>query len=241
MSDFVLVHGAWQTSSAWEDVESGLRDAGHGAWAVPLIGCAAEQVTRADITVTSMAAHLAGDVKDQDRGALVLVGHAEAAPIVQLAAAALSDRVRRVVIVGGPLLESGESIASVNPARYAVPAALGAQDPNRAAMLPEPVWRTDFAGNAPDTSWNGRFRSLACPVGWLSDRPDLDPFWELYRLGVLPVSYVVLADDPYAALYEDMARERLLDPVTATARGPLAAPCTHPGPVADALVTASRW
>lgn len=236
MTDFVLVHGAWQTSGAWEDVESVLHSARHATWAVPLIGCSADQATRSGITATSMASHLIGDLKDQDHDALVLVGHAEAAPLVQLAAAALPDRVRRVVIVGGPLLRSGESIASVNPTRYAALADAGATHPDRTAELPEPVWRDEFAGDAPSTSWSGRFRPLACPAGWLTDLPDLDPFWDLHRLGVLPVGYVTLGDDPHASLYETMAQQRLLAPVIATVAGPLAAPCTDPGPLAAALV-----
>lgn len=237
MTDFVLVHGAWQNSSAWEDVESALHNARHRAWAVPLIGCSAEQVTRVGMTATSIAAHLIGDLKDQDRDGLVLVGHAEAAPLVQLAAAALPDRVRHVVIVGGPVLRSGESLASVNPERYAALAAAGR--PDGTAEMPEPRWRAEFTGNAPATRWRIGFRPLACPTGWLTDRPELEPFWDLHRLGTMPTSYVVLADDPHAPLYEAMAQQCLRNPVIATVPGPLAAPCTDPGPLAAALVAVS--
>jgi hypothetical protein len=196
-------------------------------------------MTRAGITATSMAAHLIGDVKEQGRDALVLVGHAEAAPIVQLTAAALAHLVRRVVIVGGPLLVSGESLASMSPDRYAALAADGEDRDDKTAELPEALWHSDFANDTPASSWRGRFRSAACPVGWLTDRPELDPFWDLHRLGVLPVSYVALGEDRYAQRYEAIARERLREPVTATVPGPLAAPCTQPGPLAAALLAVS--
>jgi pimeloyl-ACP methyl ester carboxylesterase len=238
--NFALVHGAWQTSQAWEDVESALVSAHNAVWTVPLIGCSDQPANRTGITLTSMAALLAGDLKDQDRGALVLVGHAEAGPLVQLAAAALPDRVRRVVIVGGPVLRTGESIASVHPERYAAVAATGADRADQTAALDEAVWQHEFAGGAPPATWRGRFRSLGCPAGWLTDRPELEPFWDLHRLAVLPVSYISLRDDPAAPLYDALA-QRLTDPVTATVPGPLAAPLTDPSPLAAALVAVSRW
>jgi pimeloyl-ACP methyl ester carboxylesterase len=240
VTNFVLVHGAWLKEDAWEDVVSQLASVGHAAWAVPLLGTSDAEADRDGITLTRLAALLAGDLKDEDRDGLVLVGHAEAAPIVQLAAAAVPDLIRRVVIVGGPVLNTGESIAEVHPARYATAVAAGRQRPDQTAVLDELVWQSTFAGGAPASTWQGRFRSLGCPLGWLTDRPEMEPWWQLHRLGVLPASYVALRDDPARLLYERLAN-RLDLPLTATAPGPQAAPLTDYGPLAAALVAVAEW
>src|SRR6202012_3727892 len=81
---FLLVHGGWQGGWCWDQVAGRLRAGGHEGRGPTLAGHGPGPDDRFDITATDMARRLADDLRAQDLGNLIAVGHSGGGPIIQL-------------------------------------------------------------------------------------------------------------------------------------------------------------
>ncbi|TWD72493.1 pimeloyl-ACP methyl ester carboxylesterase [Kribbella amoyensis] len=112
MANFVLVPGAWLGAWAWDEVAGLLRADGHGVYAVTLSGLAdrfgpgAEEVGQAQHVADIVAV-----VEDNDLHDVVLAGHSYAGIPAGQAAAAIGERLRRMVYVDANVPIDGCSFA----------------------------------------------------------------------------------------------------------------------------------
>ncbi|GAB3835470.1 alpha/beta fold hydrolase [Kribbella italica] len=110
MADFVLVPGAWLGAWAWDEVADLLEAAGHDVHPVTLTGLA--ELHRADSAQTPQAQHVADIVGVADKlSDVVIVGHSYSGIPAGQAAAALGDRLRRVVYLDSNIPVDGQSFA----------------------------------------------------------------------------------------------------------------------------------
>lgn len=119
MTTYVLIHGAWHGGWCWREVAAELRTAGHTVVAPTLTGLAerAGQLTPdvgLDTHVRDVRAAATAAGRD-----VVLVGHSYGGMAVVGAAARLSDRLRRLVVVDGFVPERGETALELLPERAA--------------------------------------------------------------------------------------------------------------------------
>ncbi|MGC1212466.1 MAG: alpha/beta hydrolase [Micromonospora sp.] len=106
--DILLIAGLWLDGSAWDEVAPQLERLGHRP--VPLTlpgqGDGSSSATLDDQVATVLAA------VDAASGPPVVVGHSAAATLAWLAADARSERVARVVLIGGFPSADGEQYAA---------------------------------------------------------------------------------------------------------------------------------
>ncbi len=109
MTRFVLVHGSWSDSAAWNGVAARLRSAGHQAAApdLPSHGSDSTPAPQASldgyaVAIAKAAAMLGGPV--------VLVGHSMAGTVISIVAEQDPDLAEHLVYVAAFLLPSGQSL-----------------------------------------------------------------------------------------------------------------------------------
>ncbi|GAA1898212.1 alpha/beta fold hydrolase [Lapillicoccus jejuensis] len=114
MSTYVLVPGAWLGGFAWERVVPALLDAGHDVRPVTLpgLGNRADEAAEREIGLQDHVDDLVRLVQGQDLTDVVLVGHSYSGIPTSLAALALGDRVRRLVLVDANVPEAGRPFVS---------------------------------------------------------------------------------------------------------------------------------
>lgn len=124
----VLVHGAWHGGWCWERVEPVLRAAGHAVYSPTLSGLAerASLLTRE----TSLETHIADIVAvlvENDLHQVMLVGHSYGGMVISGVAAALPERMGRLVFLDAFVPQAGDSAMTLLPppraAHYAESAA----------------------------------------------------------------------------------------------------------------------
>lgn len=128
MSDFVLVHGAYQGGWIWKFVAERLRAAGHRVYAPSLDGCAERRSQlRAGIDTESHAQEIADLLFYEDLRDAVLVGTSSGGMVVAAAAERARERVGRLVFADALALLDGEKIREVvtRPALVNTEIALG--------------------------------------------------------------------------------------------------------------------
>lgn len=111
MATFVLVHGSWQGSWAWERLEPLLQAHGHATIAVDLPGNGHAPVPDGPVTLDLLAEHVSA-VVDRAPPPVVLVGHSGGGIVVAETAERRPDALAATVYVCAFLLRSGESIES---------------------------------------------------------------------------------------------------------------------------------
>jgi pimeloyl-ACP methyl ester carboxylesterase len=106
---FVLVHGAWQGSWAWETIIPRLKAAGHRAVAVDLPGNGHDDTPPADVNVDRYARHIAAMI-DRIDGPVVLVGHSMGGTAVAQACELRPERIALAIYLAAFLLPDGMSV-----------------------------------------------------------------------------------------------------------------------------------
>lgn len=136
---YVLVHGAWHDSRAWDRVVPLIEAAGHRVFAPDLTG----HGSKADRLGPDVGldTHV-GDVVDLIRAGgltdVVLVGHSYAGMVITGVANEIPEHIARLVYVDGMVPEDGESAVDVMPVtQYMIDAAAGSDEPWRIPPLPE--------------------------------------------------------------------------------------------------------
>ena len=114
MTDFVLIHGAYQGGWIWKFVAELLQAKGHNVLAPTLEGCAerAHQL-RAGITTETHGQELAKLLYYHDLHEVVLVGTSSGGMVMACAAEQARDRVGRLVFADALALLDGESILDI--------------------------------------------------------------------------------------------------------------------------------
>jgi len=189
VTDFVLIHGAYQGGWIWKFVSERLRDAGHNVLAPTLDGCAERAMClREGITTETHGEEIARFVYFHDLSNVVLVGTSSGGMVMAKAAEIARERVGRIVFLDALALLDGEKIRDFvkRPAAVNTPISLG---PDR------------------EDARNRLLVSLEASLGeWAADRMTLHPqavfnepvklssFWELpWRASVV---YCTGAPDP---------------------------------------------
>ena len=128
MTNFVLIHGAYQGGWIWKPIVQRLRAAGHNVFSPSLDGCGerASQV-RAGITTETQAEEIAKLLWFEDLADVVLVGTSSGGMVMAKAAEMAPERVARVVFADVLALFNGEKIRDIvkRPAAIEKPVALG--------------------------------------------------------------------------------------------------------------------
>jgi len=136
---FVLVHGAWHGSWAWDGVIAELEAAGHTAEAVVLPGTGPED-PRGDVTFDDYVDAIVDNLQAQPVP-VILVGHSSAGFLLQAAAPRAADKIEKVVFHNAFILPDGTSQFDLVPpeASAGLTAAAGATPDNAVPVIPDVV------------------------------------------------------------------------------------------------------
>ncbi len=182
MTDFVLVHGAWQGAWCWKRVLPPLWAAGHRAFAVTLSGVGERaHVLSPEITLSTHVADVVGVLEAEELQGAVLVGHSYGGMVITGAADRAAHRLRRLVYVDAVVPSPGSAwsnghVPETQAARRAAIAAHGVLPP------PDPAI---FGLVGADLEWVAR-RQTPQPGGVYDAVLDFDEA----RLAALPRSFV---------------------------------------------------
>jgi len=114
VTDFVLIHGAYQGGWIWKFVSERLRAKGHNVLAPTLDGCGERAAQmRAGITTETHAEEIAKLLYFHDLTNAVLVGTSSGGMVMARAAEQARERVARVVFADALALFDGESILDI--------------------------------------------------------------------------------------------------------------------------------
>jgi len=114
MTDFVLLHGAYQGGWIWQPTAERLRSQGHTVFTPTLDGCAERKhQVRPGITTESHAEEIAGLLFYQDLKDVVLVGTSTGGMALARAAELARERVARVVFADSLALLDGEALPDI--------------------------------------------------------------------------------------------------------------------------------
>jgi pimeloyl-ACP methyl ester carboxylesterase len=112
--DIILIPGLWLDGSSWDKVVPTLERAGHRAHPLTLPGMESKDADRSAVTLRDHldAVIAAIDAAEPPGAKVVLVGHSAACGIAYAAMDARTDRVARVVYIGGWPTGDGKPVAS---------------------------------------------------------------------------------------------------------------------------------
>ena len=128
MTDFLLIHGAYQGGWIWRPVADRLRAKGHRVFTPTLDGCGERAGSlRAGITTETHGHDIAQLLRFEDLSDAVLVGTSSGGMVMARAAEEARDRVARVVFADALALMDGERIRDIvtRPARIEQELAIG--------------------------------------------------------------------------------------------------------------------
>jgi pimeloyl-ACP methyl ester carboxylesterase len=114
MTDFVLLHGAYQGGWIWQLVAQRLRAAGHRVYAPSLDGCGdRKSLLRPGIDTESHGQEIADLMHYEDLHDVVLVGTSSGGMVLAAAAEQAEARIARVVFADALALFNGEKIRDI--------------------------------------------------------------------------------------------------------------------------------
>jgi len=114
MTNFVLVHGAYQGGWIWQRVAARLTAAGNKVFAPTLDGCAERRhALRPGITTETHGAELAELLFFEDLRDVVLVGASSGGMVMCAAAERARDRIGRLVFADALILLDGEGVPDI--------------------------------------------------------------------------------------------------------------------------------
>jgi pimeloyl-ACP methyl ester carboxylesterase len=128
VTDFVLIHGAYQGGWIWKLIGERLRAKGHNVLTPSLDGCGERAAhVRAGITTETHGEEIAQLLYFHDLRNVVLVGSSSGGMVMAFAAEKARERVARVVFADALSLFNGEKIRDIvkRPATINTPLALG--------------------------------------------------------------------------------------------------------------------
>ncbi|MBT4521425.1 MAG: alpha/beta fold hydrolase [Halieaceae bacterium] len=109
MSHYLLVHGAWEESRAWEDVTPVLEQSGHRVTALDLPGHGANMQPIADMNMGNYIKTVIDAINDIGEP-VVLVAHSMSGSVVSQVAEQVPEKIERLIYVAAFLLETGGTV-----------------------------------------------------------------------------------------------------------------------------------
>ncbi len=191
---FVLVHGACHGGWCWSRVAPLLRAAGHDVFTPTLTGFGERaHLLTADVGPATVVQDVVAVLECEELTDVVLVGHSFGALVALGVADRVPERLARIVILDGVLVEPGE------PGFAGLPPEAGPERIARAAggLTYPPPPATNFGVSEPDD------------VAWLERRLTPHPlrtYTESFGLRAplgngVPVTYLCCTDPPYPAVH----------------------------------------
>ena len=174
MTDFVLIHGAYQGGWIWKLVSERLRAKGHNVLAPTLDGCGERAAQlRAGITTETHGEEIAKLLYFHDLENVVLVGTSSGGMVMACAAEQARDRVARLVFADALALFNGERILDIvkrPTTAIDTPLARGPTREDAAGRL--------FASLDPATRDWAADRVTLHPAAVYNEPVKLDRFWD---------------------------------------------------------------
>lgn len=109
MSHYILVHGAWEESRAWEDVSPLLEAQGHTVTAIDLPGHGANMQPISNMTMSQYINTIIEAIQSLDEP-VILVGHSMAGSVISLVAERIPSKIERLIYVAAFLLADGGTV-----------------------------------------------------------------------------------------------------------------------------------
>jgi pimeloyl-ACP methyl ester carboxylesterase len=200
---FVLVHGAWHGGWCWRRVARLLREAGHDVFTPTLTGFGERaHLLGAGIGPETLVQDVVGVLQHEELTDVVLVGHSFGALVALAVAERDPDRVRRIVLLDGLVVEPGEpAFAGLPPGSAA--ARTAAAEASGGLAVPPPGGGAFGLAEPEDIAWVDR-RLTPHPL-----RTYAEPFPLRAPLGAgRPVTYVCCTDPAYPAVHSAHAIAR---------------------------------
>ena len=116
----VLVHGAWHGGWCWERVAPLLRAAGHSVYTPTLTGLAERaKLLNRETGLTTHIADIVLLLEEHGLRRVTLVGHSYGGMVISGAAAALPERIERLVYLDAFVPRAGDSVMTLLPLQRA--------------------------------------------------------------------------------------------------------------------------
>lgn len=199
---FILVPGAWHGGWAFERLKLRLEAMGHVVEAVTLPGLA-ERKGELDASIR-LSTHL-DDVRarvERASGPVVLVGHSYAGVVVTPVAAALPDRVGRLVYLDAFIPKSGQSMLAMMKAEYSEKWRARAKAASNGLWVPPMLDAKAMGISDPKEATQVDARLTPHPMATLEDAVTFDEA----ALARVERRYVWCAKYPGFKRYADQAR-----------------------------------
>jgi pimeloyl-ACP methyl ester carboxylesterase len=192
---FVLVHAAWHGGWCWRRVARLLREAGHEVFTPTLTGFGERaHLLSADIGPDTLVQDVVGVLESEELTDVVLVGHSFGAIVALAVAERAPERVRRLVLLDGLVVEAGETAFDVLPPELAA-ARRAAAEATGGIAFPPPGGAAFGLVDPEDIAWVDR-RLTPHPV-----RTNAEPFPLRAPLGGgRPVTYIACTDPVFPAV-----------------------------------------
>ena len=110
---FVLVHGAWSSSYAWDFVKSGLIKHGHEVDALQLPGHGSDLTDIKDINMNNYIEHVIKVLSAIDEK-VILVGHSMAGMIISAVAEQVPEKIKQLVYIAAYVPMNGQSAYTIS-------------------------------------------------------------------------------------------------------------------------------
>jgi pimeloyl-ACP methyl ester carboxylesterase len=194
---FVLVHGACHGGWCWTRVTRLLRTAGHDVFTPTLTGFGERaHLLTAAVGPETLVQDVAAVIECEELFDVVLVGHSFGALVALAVAERMPERLRRIVLVDGVVVEPGSPGFDALPPE-AVQARTAAAEASSGGLAYPPSPAAAFGLADPDDiAWVDR-RLTPMPM-----RVYTEPFPLHAPLGAgLPITYICCTDPPYAAIH----------------------------------------
>jgi pimeloyl-ACP methyl ester carboxylesterase len=174
---FVLVHGSWHDGALWKPVADRLEADGHEV-TTPTVaghGKGVEKAVSHEDCVRSIVDHIV----DADLQDVVLVGHSFGGTVIARVAGEIPERLRRLVFWNAFVPEDGHCLDDEVPPHYReLFSGLAAASGDNTVMLPYPIWRDAFIGDADEALARSSYELLSPePHRCFTDRLDLGAFY----------------------------------------------------------------
>lgn len=109
MSHYILIHGAWEESRAWDDVSPILQQNGHTVTAIDLPGNGKNEQHVSKVTMASYIQTVVSAIKRLDHK-VILVGHSMTGAVISQVAEQIPEKIERLIYVAAFLLKDGGSV-----------------------------------------------------------------------------------------------------------------------------------
>jgi pimeloyl-ACP methyl ester carboxylesterase len=201
---FVLVHGACHGGWCWSRVAPLLRAAGHEVFTPTLTGFGERaHLLGPDVGPETLVQDVVGVIEWEELRDVVLVGHSFGALVALAVAERVPERVRRIVLLDGVVVEAGAPGLTGLPAGTSEVRIAAAEAFDGGLSYPPPGAAAFGLADPDDIAWVER-RLTPMPL-----RVYTEPFMLQAPLGHgRPITYVCCTDPPYPAIHSAHAIAR---------------------------------